>query len=537
MKRNSLLLAVLVITVNTLFTQNQQKQIAESYLKSKGEVTLIIKVKNHKDVASLSDIVSLINYDPETKTITAWCNDKQFEQFESKNIPYHILKAENEVNKNNIYNVRPLKQKSDSSSMAFPLGYYPTYSEYEKQMQKFEDDYPNLVDKFSIGTTEEGDKELLFVKISDNVSKDEQEPKLLLTSSIHGDELTGYPMMLSLINHLLTVYQNEEHTDHQNVKHLIENSEIWINPLANPDGAYYNSIDNTSVANARRGNANNIDLNRNYADNRQGAHPDNHNYQLETLHFMKLANENHFVLSANFHGGSELVNYPFDNAYVSEYTHPDGDWFERISVEYAEQAQTASNADKSSTHTYNKKSFYMTADEDYDINPSSGVTLGAEWYRIYGSRQDYMNYYHQCKEITIELSDDKVLPESSLIDYWHYNKASLLSFLTQGTYGFRGIIKNMKGDPVEAKISIINHDAYGSHTVSNLPHGDFYRPINAGTYDILIEAPNYQPEILRNQTITNYETKALPEIFLKPLPTLVSESLSTTLDVIFSSKL
>ena len=48
---------------------------------------------------------------------------------------------------------------------------------------------------------------------------------------------------------------------------------------------------------------------------------------------MALAEANHFVIAANFHGGTELVNYPFDNAYVSQYIHPDGDWFEYTGIE------------------------------------------------------------------------------------------------------------------------------------------------------------------------------------------------------------
>ncbi|MFI1770379.1 M14 family zinc carboxypeptidase, partial [Thalassobellus citreus] len=100
----------------------------------------------------------------------------------------------------------------------------------------------------------------LFVKISDNVTTDEQEPKLMFTSSMHGDEIAGYPMMLSLIDYILTVYADTGHADYARVKNLVENAEIWINPSANPDGTYYGSANNTSVTGARRGNFYNIDL-------------------------------------------------------------------------------------------------------------------------------------------------------------------------------------------------------------------------------------------------------------------------------------
>ena len=61
-----------------------------------------------------------------------------------------------------------------------------------------------------------------------------------------------------------------------------------------------------------------------------------------------------------------------------------------MGVEYATNAQNNSPAG------------YMTVDEDAATYPSPGVTHGAEWYRVYGGRQDYMNYYHGDKELTLE---------------------------------------------------------------------------------------------------------------------------------------
>ncbi len=34
-----------------------------------------------------------------------------------------------------------------------------------------------------------------------------------------------------------------------------------------------------------------------------------------------------------------------------------------------------------------------------------GITNGAAWYVIDGGRQDYMNFFHQCREFTLEISD------------------------------------------------------------------------------------------------------------------------------------
>ncbi|MFD1161272.1 immunoglobulin-like domain-containing protein [Hwangdonia seohaensis] len=523
-----LLLSLLILfNVTFAFSQSNDVQKAEKYLSTKGELTFTFKVNSQKEIDNYSKDFSIVNYDSKTKTVKAWANKNQFRAFQAKHIPFQVPESENEMDADLIYDSKSknskgsLSAKGLANTLSFPVANYPTYAQYAQQMQDFENDYPTLVDKFSIGTTTQGDKELLFVKISDNVGTDEQEPKLLFTSSMHGDEIAGYPMMLSLIDYILTVYSNPGHADHARVKNLVENTEIWINPNANPDGTYHNSPSNTSVANARRGNANNVDLNRNYPDNVQGAHTDGNAYQTETLAFMALADANHFVISANFHGGTELVNYPFDNAYVSQYTHPDGNWFEFTGVEYAMHAQNDSDALGDTT--------YMTADDDSNVYPSPGVTHGAEWYRVYGGRQDFMNFYHQCREITVELSDTKILPESQLVNYWLYNRDALLDYLTQGTYGFRGTVKDANtNNPIDATVTIVGHDAYGSHTVTDISHGDYYRPIKAGTYDILFEAPCYQPVTLTGQTISDYQTLALADVLLTPIGAVAPTGLSAS---------
>ena len=530
MKKITLALTATLLFVLNVTAQSLEKLKAEKYLSTQGELTFTFEIENIGELMFMTQEMSLVHYDPDTKTVKAWANEAQFRQFELRGIDFKVPKHLNEVKESEIYDVRPIASRNMMSTLTFPLASYPTYAEYAQQMQDFEDDYPALVETFSIGTTVQGDKELLFVKISDNVSADEAEPKLMYTATMHGDEVAGYPMMLTLINYILTAYSDTGHADHARVKNLVENAEIWINPNANPDGTYHNSATNTSVASARRGNGNNIDLNRNYPDNVAGAHPDGQAYQTETIAFMDLADQNNFVVSANFHGGIELVNYPFDNAYASsEYTHADGDWYEYVGVEYATNCQTDANAGNTSTPNYTNKPTYMTTDEDSHIYPSPGVTHGAEWYRVYGGRQDYMNFYQQTRETTIELSDVKILPESSLVDYWYYNKNALLDYLTQGTYGFRGIVKDGNTtNPIEgATITVVGHDAYGSE-VSSDTNGDFYRPIKGGTYDLLISAPCYQSVTLNSQTIADYAIEDLSDILLTPITPSVPSSLNAS---------
>ena len=510
---------VLFIIVS-LNAQNKSKQKAEKYLSVKGELTFTFQVDNHNDVDKYTRSLSIVNYDPNTQTVIAWANEKQFRAFESRNIAYQVPQKENEVNEALIYdNPQFTLKNTQANTLTFPLANYPTYADYAQQMQDFEDDNLGLVETFSIGATTEGDKDLLFVKISNNVNTNEQEPKLMLTSSMHGDEIAGYPMMLSLIDHILTVYKNPDpgNPEYNRIQNLVDNSEIWINPNANPDGTYYNSVypvghpdegqsaPNMYVTNSRRANANDVDLNRNYPDNVIGDHPDNEVYQTETIAFMNLAENNHFVLSANFHGGTEVINYPWDNTSTR---HPDEDWYFLISKEYAVNCQDAELA-------LDGTSFYM--DAIYSNYQWPGVTNGSDWYTVYGGRQDYMNFSHQCKEITIELSNDKILPESNLVDYWLYNKDALLDYLTQGTYGFQGVVKDLETDtPIEATIKMEGHDALGSWTISELPDGDFYRPIKAGTYNILIEAPCYDPIQLNGQIISDGAIIDLGEILLTP---------------------
>ena len=218
MKRTTLSVIAFLWLVLSVNAQQSEKEKAEHYIAKQGELIFTFKIGDEAELESLTHNMSLVYYDKVTRRVKAWANESQFREFERTNKPYEVPKDLNEVDGAAIYDVRPLESRNSNSKLTFPLAYYPTYQEYSKQMQSFEDNYPDLVEKVSIGATVEGDKELLFVKISDNVSIDEAEPKLMFASSIHGDEIAGYPMMLTLIDYILSVYSDADHADHARVK-------------------------------------------------------------------------------------------------------------------------------------------------------------------------------------------------------------------------------------------------------------------------------------------------------------------------------
>ncbi|SFS41420.1 M14 family zinc carboxypeptidase [Lutibacter maritimus] len=501
-------------------------ELAEKYLKERGELAFTFTANTIKEIQQLANIVSFDHgQDPKHPlTIKAIANKDDFEKFLKFNLPFTINKELNEPKNVEMFNPKIHKKgvsgKNASYTLSFPLVAYPTYAQYVQQMNDFVNDHSDIARLVSIGTTSGsgssgysgGAHQLLFIVLSDNVNTREKEPRVMYTSSIHGDEIAGYPSMLNLIDHFITAYKNTGDSDHTRVKNLLDNSEVWINPLANPDGTYRTS--NTSVSSAIRGNAYAFDMNRNYPVPDGTLHPDGRVYQYETTKFMELAESTHFVVAGNFHGGEEVVNYPWDYTYDR---HADDTWMQLVSTEYA-----------ANTHTSAGSVSYMTYDNTF--NSYLGITHGADWYIINGGRQDYMNYERHTKEITFEISNTKLPPASpsgsyDILDLWNYNKEAFIEFLIQGTYGFQGVVKDANTNlPINAKISILNHDTNGSWVETELPLGDYYRPIKGGTYDIMYEADCYVPYILRNQTITDYQTVVLPDVYLTPLSTASSPS-------------
>ena len=78
-----------------------------------------------------------------------------------------------------------------------------------------------------------------------------------------------------------------------------------------------------------------------------------------------------------------------------------------------------------------------------------------------------MNYFRNCREVTLELSDDKTPNPNDLPYLWDANYPSLLNYMEQSLFGLRGIVTDsITGEPLNAKVEIYNHDVDSSHVFS-----------------------------------------------------------------------
>ena len=454
------ILILAAIISGNIFAQNNQKDL-ERLMQERGEYYFSLTVSKPAEIQAISDICSVDGTDG--KTVIAYANQRQYDNLIQRGYQPTLMTPPS---------MREMPVMHDASRGTYDWDSYLTYGEYEAMMQQFATEHPDRCTYIELGTLASGRK-LMGARL--NNGQTDGKPHFLYTSTMHGDEVTGMILMLRLIDEFCT-------SDDPRILNILNNVDLFIFPCTNPDGTYHGG--NNTVYGATRENGNHVDLNRHFPDFDDGPHPDGATYyQDECQWMMDLAQEHLFTMSANYHGGAEVMNYPWD---TYQPIHPDDAWWQLVCHEYANLTHEVSNN-------------YMT---DYN----NGITNGYAWYTITGSRQDYMNYYGQCREVTIECSNSKTPNASQLPNFWNINHNSMLTYIEQCTKGVRGIVTDsITGEPIEgALITVSGHDHHGSEVSSHVM-GDFYRPIKGGSYTFIISEDGYCPKLI-DVTIADGET-------------------------------
>ena len=156
----------------------------------------------------------------------------------------------------------PQSRGLNSGSMGGNL----TFSEVEAQLDQFRQLYPQLITaKTSIGTSREG-RPIWAVKISDNPDVNENEPEAIIDCLTHAREPQGMMSTLYFVDWVLTNYGTDPIATF-----LVDEREMWVVPVHNPDGYVYNETISPSGGGMWRKNRRNngggrygVDLNRNW---------------------------------------------------------------------------------------------------------------------------------------------------------------------------------------------------------------------------------------------------------------------------------
>jgi len=229
-------------------------------------------------------------------------------------------------------------QKQIAASGVLGVGSaYHTYEEAYAEMDSVADANPTICKVVSLGQSIEG-RQLWAMKISDNVETSEAEPSVLYVGNHHARELITVEIPLFIMYHLVNSYGTDPR-----VTGLVDNREIWIVPMMNPDGREYVQNYNSNWRKNRRNNGDGtygVDLNRNYGymwgyDN-EGSSPDpgDDTYrgtapfsEPETQVIRDFCEDYGIWTCISYHSYGNLILYPW--GYTTDLC-PDDDLFEAL---------------------------------------------------------------------------------------------------------------------------------------------------------------------------------------------------------------
>jgi len=221
------------------------------------------------------------------------------------------------------------------------MGGFLTYTEVLQELDDMRSVYPNLItEKEAISTfiTENGNT-IQWVKISDNPDTDEAETEVLYNALHHAREPASMQQLIFYMWYLL-----ENYATNDEVKAIVDNTELYFIPVVNPDGYLYNQSTNPNGGGLwrknRRNNGNGtfgVDNNRNYNYHING-NPNNDSWggpgsssnssseiyrgtspfsEVENQAIKWFVEQHDFKIALNNHTFGELIYFPFSYANVA----------------------------------------------------------------------------------------------------------------------------------------------------------------------------------------------------------------------------
>jgi len=115
---------------------------------------------------------------------------------------------------------------------------YTNYSELMARMKALATNYPDIVTLTDLGPGRQGTHNVWLLKISDDVGSDDpDEPDAMLTGVHHAREPMSLEVPLYFAEQLCAEYGSDP-----DVTNIVDNMELYIIPLLNPEGYNYDDV-------------------------------------------------------------------------------------------------------------------------------------------------------------------------------------------------------------------------------------------------------------------------------------------------------
>ena len=328
---------------------------------------------------------------------------------------------------------------------------YHNYESLRTEMMALETAHPTLAQFIVTGQSVQG-RDIMTLKISDNVTQDENEPEVRWEGNIHGDEKIALEVTIYLVNELLSNYG----TDPQ-ITDIVDNTEIFFTPSVNPDGMMM----------AQRYNANGVDCNRDYGYmwDSSGDSPSPWS-QPETQAIMEIMLDNQFVMGMSGHSGTELFIYSWCYTYDQSWDHDEHD---------------------SMYNAYSALSGYTGGQCSHALYTVNGGSLDCD-YGMLGAMG-----------VCVEISYDKTPPASEIMNYCLRNRDAALDMFERAGNGIQGVVTDSQtGEPIPAIVEVVEN---GWPVYCDPVMGDYHRYILPGTYTLQVWANDYEPVVIHDVTV------------------------------------
>ena len=325
---------------------------------------------------------------------------------------------------------------------------FHTYTQMTQELQNIANTYPQISELYDLGHSVQG-RVIWGLKITDNPTVEENEPEVRICGNHHGNELMSVELPLLMAWHLVQNY-----SINPNIEELIDNREIWIIPMVNPDGREMGT----------RYNAHGVDLNRDYGYlwGGEGGSPSPFS-QPETQVIRQHALDNNFVLSLSYHCSGDIINYIWNY--------------------------------KGEPVVDNTVTVFLS--EQYGSHNSYWVVEGYDWYQTRGDTNDFSYGCRGDIDWTIEVQSSNI-PQA-----WNLNREAMLEIIDAANMGLSGIVTDEEtGNPLAATIWV---EEANWPCFTDPKMGDYHKVLLPGSYIVHFQANGYEEQV-HNVILTDETT-------------------------------